>query len=112
MKFDIQAAAATQTISSTNSSLDDVDSKKAAIANSCESLTGALSRSPTVSSAVTGLQLEVLDPTAQRAVQRGRNATSSTSEALTYYQAGDEEMGSEGRNASASVPAVCMPGVG
>lgn len=111
MRFDVQHAGATQTVSTTNSSIEGVEQDVSDVTADCHTLTGSLGQSPVVSSAIEGLKQEVLAPTGEAVLQRARNATSSTSEALDVFMGGDQEMAQQGRSHESQVGPPDLPGV-
>lgn len=111
MKFDIQHAAAAQTVRSTSSTQDTVSAELAAGNSAASELAGSLQHSQVVSDAVESLRLEVFDPSADDALSRIGTATSSTSQALGHYEFGDQEMGQNSSSSNSGAEVDDIPGV-
>lgn len=111
MKFDIQHAAAAQTVRSTSSSQDTVSGDLSAGNSAASGLVASLQHSQVVSDAVEALRLEVFGPSADDALSRIGTATSSTSQALGHYESGDQEMAQQSSSNSSGADVVDIPGV-
>lgn len=111
MKFDIQQAAAAETIRSTNSSQDSIRGDLAAGSNAASGVVGSLPHSEIVSNAVESLRLEVLEPSGADVLARISAATSSTSQALGIFSSGDQEMAQQARSNSSGAAVTDIPGI-
>lgn len=111
MRFDIQHASATQTVSSTNGAVDGVERHVEQLAARRDGVVEALAHSASVSAAVQALHSEVMVPTGQASVQQARNVTGSTQEALQHFASGDQQMSQQGTSAEAAVNRPGMPGI-
>lgn len=111
MKFDIQHAAAAQTVQSTSSSREAVSGDLSVGNSAASGLVGSLQHSQVVSEAVESLRLEVFEPSAGDALSRIGTATSSTSQALGHYGSGDQEMAQQSSSSSSGADVADMPGV-
>lgn len=111
MKFDIQHAAAAQTVSAADRGLEHAAQDVSMVSQDCDALAAALGNSPAVSGAVQGLKMEVLTPTSQAMLQQGRSATSNTSAALNHFMSGDQQMAQQSDSAQGGVCRPDAPGV-
>ncbi|GAA1825373.1 DUF6507 family protein [Nesterenkonia flava] len=111
LKFDIHHAEATQTVSSTGTSVDQCQETVGRLAWHAEQVIAALPHSAVVAAGIQQCLDEVLNPTGQTALQQARSVTSNSSVALNAYAAGDQQMGQQGQTAASQVQAPDMPGV-
>lgn len=111
MKFDIQHAAAVQTVRATERSMLTVDDELTSASGQTDQLIGALGQSPTVSAAVQAVRGEVFAPTGEAIRGCTTTATSSTATALSIYSSGDQQMAQHAQSQAGAVAPIDMPGV-
>ena len=92
MYFDIHHAAATQTVTATNSAADDLDDAFADVKAGLDGMQEVLKHSPAVAGALVAVKEGAVEPTADGVMAKVRTATASTSDALKLYWGGDQQM--------------------
>ena len=108
MYFDIHHAAATQTVTATNSAADDLDDAFADVKAGLDGMQEVLKHSPAVAGALVAVKEGAVEPTADGVMSKVRTATGSTSGALKLYWCGDQQMST---NVCAVPGSFDMPGV-
>ena len=108
MHFDIHHAAATQTVTATNSAADDLQAALLELSQAFAAAGHALPQSPVVTNGLAAVFMGAIEPGSNTVISRVNMATSSTNAALSSYAQGDQQMSAN----VCPVPGnIDMPGV-